>query len=103
MKIALFLIKLPFRIAAIPVVIVLSILEIAFNLVLNMGSVVIGLFNLLLLLAIAGTIVSKNYDLLMQIGIAIGVEAVLLFIGGVIIGGVMIIRDGLWDFVTGIA
>lgn len=103
MKIALFLIKLPFRIAAIPVVIVLSILEIAFNLVLNMGSVVIGLFNLLLLLAVAGTIVSKNYDLLMQIGIAIGVEAVLLFIGGVIIGGVMIIRDGLWDFVTGIA
>lgn len=103
MKIALFLIKLPFRIAAIPVVIVLSILEIAFNLVLNMGSVVIGLFNLLLLLAIAGTIVSKNYDLLMQIGITIGVEAVLLFIGGVIIGGVMIIRDGLWDFVTGIA
>lgn len=103
MKIALFLIKLSFRIAAIPVVIVLSILEIAFNLVLNMGSVVIGLFNLLLLLAIAGTIVSKNYDLLMQIGITIGVEAVLLFIGGVIIGGVMIIRDGLWDFVTGIA
>ena len=103
MKIALFLIKLPFRIAAIPVVIVLSILEIAFNLVLNMGSVVIGLFNLMLLLAVAGTIVSKNYDLLMQIGIAIGVEAVLLFIGGVIIGGVMIIRDGLWDFVTGIA
>ena len=103
MKIALFLIKLPFRIAAIPVVIVLSILEIAFNLVLNMGSVVIGLFNLLLLLVVAGTIVSKNYDLLMQIGIAIGVEAVLLFIGGVIIGGVMIIRDGLWDFVTGIA
>lgn len=103
MKITLFLIKLPFRIAAIPVVIVLSILEIAFNLVLNMGSVVIGLFNLMLLLAVAGTIVSKNYDLLMQIGIAIGVEAVLLFIGGVIIGGVMIIRDGLWDFVTGIA
>ena len=103
MKIILFLIKLPFRIIALPIVIVLSILEIAANLVINMGSVLIGLFNLMLLLAAFGIMVSKNYDMLIQVGIAIGGEAVLLFLGGVIIAGVMLIRDGLWNFVTGMA
>lgn len=103
MKIILFLIKLPLRIIALPIVIVLSILEIAANLVINMGSVVIGLFNLMLLLAAFGIMVSKNYDMLIQVGIAIGGESVLLFLGGVIIAGVMLIRDGLWNFVTGMA
>ena len=56
MKVLWFIIKLPFRILALVIVAPLSILGIMIHLISNMGGVVIGLFNIFMLIGFFGII-----------------------------------------------
>lgn len=61
MKILWFIIKLPFRILALVIVAPLSILGIMINIISNMGGVVIGLFNIFMLIGVFGILHSQDW------------------------------------------
>lgn len=101
MKILLFIIKLPFRILALVIVAPLSILGIMINLISNMGEVLIGLFNVVLLLSFFGILLSKDWDALRSLGCIILVEAMVIFGVGMILGIIELIKDILLSFALG--
>lgn len=96
-----FLIKLPFRLIAVILVIPLSIFGIMINIVLNMSGAVIGLFNTFMLLATFGILYTKDLGMLWSVGAVILVEAIMFFLVGVALGTIEILKDSLMSFAFG--
>ena len=101
LKILWFIIKLPFRILALAIVAPLSILEIMVNLISNMGGVVLGLFNIFMLVGFFGIIHSQDWVALRSLGVIIFVEAIAIFGIGLILGIIELIKDSLLSFALG--
>ena len=101
MKILWFIIKLPFRILALVIVAPLSILEIMINLISNMGGVVIGLFNIFMLIGFFGIIHSQDWVALRSLVVIIFGEAIAIFGVGMVLGIIELIKDSLLSFALG--
>lgn len=101
LEIVKFVALLPFRVVAFAAGFVLGIVSLMVKLLSNMGAVVIGLFNLLMLLGLVGVIISKEYSLLIHGGIIIGVEAAVLLTVGLASGLLDGLKDVLWSFAFG--
>lgn len=101
MKILWFIIKLPFRILALVIVPPLSILGIMINLISNMGGVVIGLFNIFMLIGFFGIIHSQDWVALRSLVVIIFVEAIAIFGVGMVLGIIELIKDSLLSFALG--
>lgn len=100
MKILWFIIKLPFRILALVIVAPLSILGIMINLVTNMGGVVLGLFNIFMLIGFFGILYTQDWVALRSLGV-IFLEAIVLFGIGRVQGIIELIKDSLLSFALG--
>ena len=101
MKILWFIIKLPFRILALVIVALLSILGIMINLISNMGGVVIGLFNIFMLIGFFGIIHSQDWIALRSLVVIFFVEAIAIFGVGMVQGFIELIKDILLSFAFG--
>ena len=101
MKILCYIIKLPFRILALVIVAPLSIIGIMINLISNMGEVVLGLFNIFMLLGFFGILYTQDWVTLRSWLVIIFVEAIILFGVGMILGIIEIIKDILLSFAFG--
>ena len=101
MKILWFIIKLPFRILALVVVAPLSILEIMINLISNMGEMVLGLFDIFMLIGFFGILHSQDWVALRSLVVIIFVEAIAILGVGVILGIIELIKDSLLSFALG--
>ena len=101
MKILWFIIKLPFRIFALVIVAPLSILGIMINLIYNMGEVVLGLFNIFMLIGFFGILRSQDWVALRSLVVIIFVEAIAILGVGMIQGIIEIIKDSLLSFGLG--
>lgn len=95
------LVKLPFKLLAVVLVIPITIFGIMINIVLNMGGVLIGLFNTFILLSIFGIIYAKDWGMFWSVGAIVLVEAILFFTVGVIQGIIEVIKDRLLSFAFG--
>ena len=100
-KIFWFIIKLPFRILALVIAASLSILGIMINLVSNMGGVVLGLFNIFMLIGFFGIIHSQDWVALRSLVVIIFVEAIAIFGVGMVLGIIELIKDSLLSFALG--
>lgn len=101
MKILWFIIKLPFRILALVVAIPLAILGIMINIVSNMGEMVLGLFNIFMLIGFFGILHSQDWIALRSLVVIIFVEAIAILGVGVIMGIIELIKDSLLSFALG--
>ena len=101
MKILWLIIKLPFRILALVIVVPLSILGIMINLVSNMGGVILGLFNIFMLIGFFGIIHSQDWVALRSLVVIIFVEAIAIFGVGMVQGIIELIKDSLLSFAFG--
>lgn len=101
MKVLWFIIKLPFRILALVIVAPLSILGIMINLISNMGGVVIGLFNIFMLIGFFGIIHSQDWVALRSLGCIMIAEAIAIFGVGMVQGIIELIKDSLLSFAFG--
>ena len=101
MKILWFIIKLPFRFLALVVAIPLAILEIMINIVSNMGEMVLGLFNIFMLIGFFGILHSQGWVALRSLVVIIFVEAIAILEVGVIMGIIELIKDSLLSFALG--
>lgn len=101
MKILWDIIKLPFRILALVIVAPLSILGIMINLISNMGEVVLGLFNIFMLIGFFGILYTQDWVALRSLGVIIFVEAIVLFGVGMVRGIIELIKDSLLSFAFG--
>lgn len=101
LKILWFIIKLPFRILALVIVAPLSILGIMINIISNMGEVVLGLFNIFMLIGFFGILYTQDWVALRSLGVIIFVEAVVLFGVGTVQGIIELIKDSLLSFAFG--
>ena len=101
MKILWFIIKLPFRILALVIVAPLSILGIMISLISNMGEVVLGLFNIFMLIGFFGILYTQDWVTLRSLGVIIFVEAIVLCGAGIVQGSIEVIKDSLLSFAFG--
>ncbi len=101
MKILWFIIKLPFRVLALVIVAPLSILGIMINLISNMGEVVLGLFNIFVLIGFFGILHSQDWIALRSVVVIIFVEAIAILGVGMILGIIELIKDILLSFALG--
>ena len=101
LKILWFIIKLPFRILALVIAALLSILGIMINLVTNMGRVVLSLFNIFMLLGFFGILYTQDWVVLRSFGVIIFVEAIAIFGVGLVLGIIELIKDSLLSFALG--
>ena len=101
MKILWFIIKLPFRILALVIVAPLSILGIMINLIYNMGEMLLGLFNIFMLIGFFGILHSQDWIALRSVVVIIFVEAIAILGVGVIQGIIEIVKDSLLSFGLG--
>jgi len=97
----LFMVKLPFRILVLPVAFVIGVSAYIIQFIMNMGSWIIGLFNLFLLAGVFGIIYCKDYGLLWNIVILLSVEGVALMIGSFAQAILIIVKDNLMSFAFG--
>lgn len=79
----------------------LSILGIMINLVSNMGGVVLGLFNIFMLIGFFGIIHSQDWVALRSLVVIIFVEAIAIFGVGMVLGIIELIKDSLLSFALG--
>lgn len=101
-NVLLFLIKLPFRFLAIPVVLLLFGVEGVFSAVKLLGGFIIGLYNILLLFILIMIVKDQNWAQMWQFGILVLVEGVALGVGGFVYAIIGLIRDTLMSFaITG--
>ena len=97
----LFLIKLPFRILALPIVILLFGLEGILNVAENISGFFIGLYNLLLVAILCLIIYNKEWNQMWGFSIMVVVEGILLAAVGVAHAFISIVKDRLTSFMIG--
>lgn len=97
----LFLFKLPFRILALPIVILLFGLEGIMNVAENISGFFIGLYNLLLVVILCLIIYNKEWNQMWGFSIIVVVEGILLAAVGVAHAFVSIVKDRLISFMIG--
>lgn len=101
-NVLLFMIKLPFRLLAVPVVLLLFGVEGVFSAVKLLGGLIIGLYNILLLFILIMIVKDQNWAQMWQFGILVLVEGVVLGAGGFAYTIIGMIRDTLMGFaITG--
>lgn len=101
-NVLLFMIKLPFRLLAIPVVLLLFGVESVFSAVKLLGGFIIGLYNILLLFILIMILKGQNWAQMWQFGILVLVEGVVLGTSGFAYTVIGMIRDTLMGFaITG--
>ena len=98
-----FIIMLPIRIIAIPIIVLLKAVSLAVGLVNAAGSVVIGLFNLLMILAVLGIVLNQDWHMLWNAAIVFIAEGAILAIGATIQGGIEILGGMIKSSVFGIS
>ena len=101
MKILWFIIKLPFRILALVIAIPLAILGVMINIVSNMGEMLLGLFNIFVLIGFFGILHSQDWIALRSVVVIIFVEAIAIFGVGLVLGIIELIKDSLLSFALG--
>ena len=97
----LVLFKLPFRILALPIVILLFGLEGIMNVAENISGFFIGLYNLLLVAILCLIIYNKEWNQMWGFSIMVVVEGILLAAVGVAHAFVSIVKDRLISFMIG--
>ena len=97
----LFLFKLPFRILALPVVILLFGLEGILNAAENISGLFIGLYNLLLVAILCLIIYNKEWNQMWGFSIMVVVEGILLAAVGVAHAFISIVKERLISFMIG--
>lgn len=97
----LFLFKLPFRILAFPIVILLFGLEGIMNVAENISGFFIGLYNLLLVAILCLIIYNKEWNQMWGFSIMVVVEGILLAAVGVAHAFISIVKDRLISFMIG--
>lgn len=100
-RILWFIIKLPFRILALVIAIPLAILGVMINIVSNMGEMLLGLFNIFVLMGFFGILHSQDWIALRSVVVIIFVEAIAILGVGVIQGIIEIVKDSLLSFGLG--
>ncbi|MBQ8233024.1 MAG: hypothetical protein IJZ34_14035 [Lachnospiraceae bacterium] len=100
-KIIWFIIKLPFRILALVIAIPLAILGVMINIVSNMGEMLLGLFNIFVLIGFFGILHSQDWIALRSVVVIIFVEAIAILGVGMILGIIELIKDSLMSFALG--
>lgn len=101
LKVLLFIIKLPFKVLALIFATILSVVAIMISLIEGMGTILIGFFNLFLLVAILGIIYSKDWNLFLNVGVLIAFEAVILLLVNFAQGVLIFLKEMLISFVIG--
>lgn len=91
----LFLLKLPFRILALPIVILLFGLERILNVAENISGIFIGLYNLLLVAILCLIIYNKEWNQMWGFSIVVVVEGILLATVCVAHAFISIVKDRL--------
>ena len=97
----LFLFKLPFRILALPIVILLFGLEGILNAAESVSGFFIGLYNLLLVAILCLIIYNKEWNQMWGFSIMVVVEGILLAAVGVAHAFISIVKDRLISFMIG--
>ena len=97
----LILFKLPFRILALPIVILLFGLEGILNVAENISGFFIGLYNLLLVAILCLIIYNKEWNQMWGFSIMVVVEGILLATVGVAHAFISIVKDRLISFMIG--
>ena len=97
----LVLFKLPFRILALPIVILLFGLEGIMNVAENISGFFIGLYNLLLVAILCLIIYNKEWNQMWGFSIMVVVEGILLAAVGVAHAFISIVKDRLISFMIG--
>lgn len=97
----LVLFKLPFRILALPIVILLFGLEGIMNVAENISGFFIGLYNLLLVAILCFIIYNKEWNQMWGFSIMVVVEGILLAAVGVAHAFISIVKDRLISFMIG--
>lgn len=101
-NILMFLIKLPFRLLAVPVVLLLFGVEGVISAVKLLGGFIVGLYNILLLFILVMIVKDQNWGQMWQFGVLVLFEGLVLGAGGFAYAIVGIIRDSLIAFaITG--
>jgi len=100
-SILLFLFKLPFRILALPIVILLFGLEGILNAAEIVSGFFIGLYNLLLVAILCLIIYNKEWNQMWGFSIMVVVEGILLAGVGVAHAFISIVKDRLISFMIG--
>lgn len=100
-SVLLFLFKLPFRILALPIVILLFGLEGILNAAENISGFFIGLYNLLLVAILCLIIYNKEWNQMWGFSIMLVTEGVVLAAVGVAHAFISIVKDRLISFMIG--
>ena len=100
-SVLLFLLKLPFRILALPIVILLFGLEGIMNVAENISGFFIGLYNLLLVAILCLIIYNKEWNQMWGFSIMVVVEGILLAAVGAAHAFISIVKDRLISFMIG--
>jgi len=95
------MVKLPFRILALPVVIILFGLEGILNAAENVGGLFVGLYNLLLVAILCLIIYNKDWSQMWGFAILLITEGVLLAFLGVAHAFISITKDKMISFMIG--
>ena len=103
MKIQWFIIKLPVKILALVIAIPLAILGLMINIVSNVGEMVLGLFNIFMLIGFFRILHSQDWGALRSLAVIIFVEAIAIFGVGMVQGIIELIKDSLLSFALGSA
>lgn len=101
MKCIIFLLKLPFRILALPIVILLFGVEGVLNAAEHIGGLIIGLYNFLLVAILIFIVTDKMWNQLWGFGLMVGLEGIVLAVVGIAHASISIIRDKLISFMMG--
>lgn len=100
-SVLLFLFKLPFRILALPIVILLFGIEGILNAAESVSGFFIGLYNLLLVAILCLIIYNKEWNQMWGFSIMLVVEGILLAAVGVAHAFISIVKDRLISFMIG--
>ena len=100
-SVLLFLFKLPFRILALPIVILLFGLEGILNSAESVSGFFIGLYNLLLVAILCLIIFNKEWNQMWGFSIMVVVEGIVLAAVGVAHAFISIVKDRLISFMIG--
>ena len=93
-----FLVKLPFKLLAAIVLVLITMAGIAVNLISNMSGLLIGLFNIFLMLGAFGIVLAKDWHMLWSIGAIVLTETILFFGIGIVQGIIEVIKNRLASF-----